>query len=90
LILLSFESKEILLTCIHSNQQELVKISDIYYAANIFENEIYDFYGKKIANSKNHILRLHMNPKNYFPKRKMGKPMFSRKKEFTFTKIIAS
>ncbi len=85
LVLLYNEEKEILLTCIHSNQQELPKISDIYYAAHLFENEIYDFYGKTTAWTQNHILRLHNFSKDYFPKRKLWEAMIKEKQEYIFT-----
>ena len=87
MILLTLDSKNLLLTCIHSNQEELPKISDIYYAAHLFENEIYDFYGKTTKWVKNHILRLHNYPKNYFPKRKLWKTIVKEKQEYIFTEI---
>ncbi len=85
MILLTLDEKEILLTCVHSNQEELPKISDIYYAAYLFENEIYDFYGKTTTWSKNHILRLHNFSKDYFPKRKLWKAIVKEKQEYIFT-----
>ena len=85
MVLLTLDKKEILLTCEHSNQEELPKISDIYYSAHLFENEIYDFYGKPTIWAKNHILRLHNFPKNYFPKRKLWKAIVEEKQEYIFT-----
>ncbi len=85
IVLLTLDEKEILLTCTHSNQQELPKISNIYYSAHLFENEIYDFYGKTTEWAKNHILRLHNFPKNYFPKRKLWKTMIKEKQDYIFT-----
>ncbi len=87
MVLLMLDNKNLLITCIHSNKDKLPKISDIYYAANIFENEIYDYFGKPTINSKNHILRLHNHPKNYFPKRKIGKPIIKNKDEYIFTNV---
>jgi len=87
IIVLSKDWKDLILTCIHSNQEELPKISDIFYAAHIFEDEIYDFYGKSIKWSNNHILRLHNYPKNYFPKRILWRPIVNEKQEYVFTEI---
>jgi len=72
---------------VHSNQEALPTISDIYYDAFMYQNEIYDFYGKPTHHTENHILRLHMYPDNYFPKRKLGKPMVVHKMPYQFTKI---
>ena len=55
---------------IHSNQEALPKISSIYYDAFMYQNEIYDFYGKPTKDTENYTLRLHLSPSNYFPKRK--------------------
>jgi len=55
----------------HSNHEALPKISDIYYDAFMYQNEIYDFYGKPTKDTENYILRLHTYPDNYFPKRKL-------------------
>ena len=77
----------IVLENIHNNQEELPKISDIYYAAHHFENEIYDFYGKKIAWNKAHILKLHLDKKDYFPKRILWKSSIKEKKEYVFTEV---
>jgi len=85
IILLTLEGKKILLTCEHSSDIELPKVSDVYYAAHLFENEIYDFYGKTTYWSNNHILRLHNYPKDYFPKRKLSKAIIKEKKEYIFT-----
>ena len=87
IILLSLDWKNILLTSKIWNQTELPKISDIYYSAHIFEDEIYDFYWKKISWEKNNILRLHNFPKNFFPKRKIWKSQIEEKNEYKFTKI---
>ncbi len=87
IVVLTLGWKETILTCVHSNQEELPKISDIFYAAELFENEIYDFYWKTTSWTNNHILRLHNYPKNYFPKRVLGKAMIEEKQEYVFTKI---
>jgi len=87
MVVLTLDWKETILTCVHSNQEELPKISDIFYAAELFENEIYDFYWKTTTWTNNHILRLHNYPKNYFPKRVLGKAMVEEKQEYIFTKI---
>jgi Ni,Fe-hydrogenase III large subunit len=86
IIVLVLDWKNIILTCIHSNQEKLPKISDIYYAAQLFENEIYDFYWKPTIWANNHILRLHNHKKNYFPKRILGKSIIKEKQEYIFTK----
>jgi len=86
IVVLTLDWKNVTLTCVHSNQEELPKISDIFYAAHLFENEIYDFYGKPTKWAKNHILRLHNHPKNYFPKRILGKAIVEEKQEYIFTK----
>jgi len=85
MILLTLEGKKLLLTCEHPSDIELPKISDFYYAAHLFENEIYDFYGKPTSWSNNHILRLHNYSKDYFPKRKLSKSIIKEKKEYIFT-----
>lgn len=72
---------------LHSNQEALSKISDIYYDAFMYQNEIYDFYGKPTKNIENYILRLHLYPDNYFPKRKKWKAMITKKNPYVFTKI---
>ena len=72
---------------IHSNQEALPKISDIYYEAFMYQNEIYDFYGKPTKDTENYILRLHLSPDNYFPKRKLGKAMIEHKTPYIFTKM---
>jgi len=86
MIVLTLDWKEVILTCVHSNQEGLPKISDIFYAAELFENEIYDFYGKPTVWTDNHILRLHNYPKNYFPKRILGKAIVEEKQDYIFTK----
>jgi hypothetical protein len=70
-----------------SNQEALPKISDIYYEAFMYQNEIYDFYGKPTKDTENYTLRLHLSPDNYFPKRKLGKPMIAHKTPYQFTKM---
>ncbi len=85
IIILEKEWKQILLKTKNKTNDILPKISDIYYAAYNFENEIYDYYGKKISWDKSHILRLHLDKKDYFPKRKLAKPTIKEKKEFVFT-----
>lgn len=72
---------------IHSNQKPLPNIWDIYYDAFMYQNEIYDFYGKPTKETENHILRLHTYPDNYFSKRKLGKAMIANKKSYIFTKM---
>ena len=80
--------ENILLTCVHKNTDKLPKLSNIYYSAFIFENEIYDFYWKTIWDENDHsILRLHNYPKNYFPKRKLWKTSIKEKNEYIFTKL---
>ena len=71
----------------HSNQEALPNISDIYYDAFMYQNEIYDFYGKPTKDTENYILRLHLSPDNYFPKRKLGKAMVAHKTPYQFTKM---
>jgi len=87
LVLLYKWTEEILLICKHSNQEALPPISNIYYWAYVFENEIYDFYGKTTDWKKNYITRLHNYPKDYFPKRKLWRPMINEKQEYLFTEI---
>ena len=87
LILLEKEWNLLLLKFIHKTSLKLPKISDIYYAAYNFENEIYDFYWKEIEWNKAYTLRLHLDKKNYFPKRKLGQPSIKEKKDFIFTEI---
>ena len=87
LVLLEKKWELLLLKFIHKTSLKLPKISDIYYAAYNFENEIYDFYWKEIEWDKAHILRLHSDKKNYFPKRKLWLATIKEKKDFIFTNI---
>jgi len=76
-----------LYTFIQSNQEALPKISAIYYDAFMYQNEIYDFYGKSTKDTENYTLRLHTYADNYFPKRKVGKAMVAHKTPYIFTKV---
>jgi formate hydrogenlyase subunit 5 len=76
-----------LYTYVQSNQQALPKISNIYYDAFMYQNEIYDFYGKPTKDSQNYTLRLHLHPDNYFPKRKKWSAMIQKKNPYVFTKV---
>jgi len=69
-IVVQKDAEKKLYTYIQSNQEALPKISDIYYDAFMYQNEIYDFYGKPTKDTDNYTLRLHLYPDTYFPKRK--------------------
>ncbi|NDK08879.1 hypothetical protein EOM39_06590, partial [Candidatus Gracilibacteria bacterium] len=81
------EGKTIIYTIISDNETPLPDLSMIFYSAHLFQNEIYDYFGRTTEGFENHTLRLHTHPKNFFPLRKMGKPMIKEKKEFIFTEI---
>lgn len=81
------EWKTIIYSVISDNQTPLPDLSMIFYIAHLYQNEIYDYFGRTTANFENHILRLHTHPKNFFPLRKIGKPMIKEKNEFIFTTI---
>ncbi len=85
IIILDKDWEQVLIENISKNTEKLLKISDIYYWAYNFENEIYDFYWREIEGDKTHILRLHLDKKNYFPKRILGKSNINKKREFIFT-----
>jgi hypothetical protein len=53
----------------------------------LYQNEIYDFYGRTTEDFDNYILRLHTHPKDFFPKRKLGKPMINEKVDYIFTEV---
>lgn len=81
------EWKTIIYTIISDNETPLPDLSMIFYSAHLFQNEIYDYFGRTTEGFENHTLRLHTHPKNFFPLRKMWKPMIKEKKEFIFTEI---
>lgn len=81
------EWKTIIYSIISDNQTPLPDLSMIFYSANLFQNEIYDYFGRTTEGFENHILRLHTHPKNFFPLRKIWKPMIKEKKDFIFTTI---
>lgn len=81
------EWKVIVYSVISDNGTPLPDLSQIFYIAHLYQNEIYDYFGRTTQNFENHILRLHTHPKNFFPLRKLGKPMIKEKKEFVFTTI---
>jgi len=87
IIILEKNWEKNVLKCVNKTSQILPKISDIYYAAYNFENEIYDFYWKEIKWNKSHILRLNTDKKDYFPKRQLWKSSVESKRDFTFTDI---
>jgi len=81
------EWKTTIFSVISDNDIPLPDLSQIFYSANLYQNEIYDYYGRTTKDFDNHILRLHTHPKDFFPLRKLGKPMIKSKKEFIFTTV---
>lgn len=81
------EWKTFVYTVISKNDVELPNLSDIFYSAHLYQNEIYDYYGRITANFDNHILRLHTHELDFFPLRKLWKPMIKEKKAFIFTEV---
>ncbi|MDD3302095.1 MAG: hypothetical protein PHN31_00940 [Candidatus Gracilibacteria bacterium] len=81
------EGKTTIFSVISDNNIPLPDLSQIFYSANLYQNEIYDYYGRTTKDFDNHILRLHTHLKDFFPLRKLGKPMIKSKKEFIFTTV---
>lgn len=81
------EWKVVIYSVITDNQTPLPDLSNIFYAADLYQNEIYDYYGRITKDFDNHILRLHTHPKDFFPLRKLWKPMVKKKKDFIFTTV---
>ncbi len=81
------EWKTIVYTVVSPNDTELPKLSDLFYCAYLYQNEIYDYYGRTTKNFDNSILRLHTHKKDFFPLRKLGKPMIDEKVDYIFTEI---
>lgn len=74
-------------TVVSPNDTELPNLSDIFYCAHLYQNEIYDFYGRVTQDFENSILRLHTHAKDFFPLRKLGKPMIEEKTDYIFTEV---
>jgi Ni,Fe-hydrogenase III component G len=81
------EGKTHVYSVISDNQVALPDLSKLFYAAHLYQNEIYDFYGRTTENFANHTLRLHTHPKSFFPLRKLGKSMIKERQDFIFTTI---
>jgi len=81
------EGKTHIYSVISDNQVTLPDLSKLFYAAHLYQNEIYDFYGRITENFANHTLRLHTHPKDFFPLRKMGKSMIKERQDFIFTVV---
>lgn len=84
MVVLEQGAETVLLKLILKTQDPIPNLRHIFYMAYMFQNEIYDFYGKTTRDDENHILRLHLFPKDYFPYRKLGKPMVTEKKPYAF------
>ena len=69
------------------NSEGLIHVSKIFPAADLFEKEIYDNFGRDTVGEENYTLRLHSYPDDFFPSRILGKPMIAHKREFRFTKL---
>lgn len=65
-------------------EDPLPNLRNIFYMAYIFQDEIYDFYGKTTREDDAQTLRLHLFADTYFPYRKLWKPMIHKKRPFTF------
>lgn len=87
LVVFKKEWKTTVYTVISDNQIALPNLSDIFYAADLYQNEIYDYFGRTTENFENHILRLHTHPKDFFPLRKLGKSMVKQKTDYIFTVV---
>lgn len=87
MILLEQWEDTILLKSVQSNQEKIPSLYKLFYASHLFENEIYDFYWKPTEWIQNYILRLHLFDKNYFPKRKLWKPIIKDKIDYIFTDV---
>ena len=70
-----------------SNQEPLVHVSKIFPAADLFEKEVYDNFGRDTLGEENYTLRLHSYPRDFFPGRVLGRPMITEKKPFRFKKL---
>ena len=70
-----------------SNAEPLIHVSKIFPAADLFEKEIYDYFGRDTFGEENYTLRLHSYPADFFPWRVIGRPMISEKKPFRFKKL---
>jgi len=81
------EGKTYVYSVISDNQVALPDLTKLFYAAHLYQNEIYDFYGRTTENFANHTLRLHTHPKDFFPLRKLGKSMVKERQDFIFTVV---
>lgn len=73
-----------MLKLVLKSDDPLPNLRKMFYMAYIFQDEIYDFYGKTTREDDGQTLRLHLFADNYFPYRKLGKPMIHKKRPFTF------
>jgi len=81
------EGKTNVYSVISDNQVALPDLTKLFYAAHLYQNEIYDYFGRTTENFANHTLRLHTHPKDFFPLRKLGKSMVKERQDFIFTTI---
>ncbi len=86
-LVLNVKSKRIILSTKVERWEKLLNFWEIIYGAYSYQNEIYDFYGKETTWFKNHILRLHFFPKDFFPYRKIWQSDIESKTQFEFPEI---
>ncbi len=86
-LIMHTKSKRKILTTHVQSWEKLLNFWDIFYWAYVFQNEIYDFYGKETLWFQHHTSRLHFFADNFFPYRLIGKPDIQIKNKFVFPNI---